>query len=176
MKKMELVFIPAPAISHLVSHFDFAKQLLDRDDCFSVTIIVMRNPIYGNVVDYAESLVASDSRVRLRFFFLRPREVAQPQPSLPRSGLPLLIDCIESYKLDVKEFIINQVLLDSSISFAGLFVDMCTTSMIDVANELGLPSYTFCTTGAACSLGFAIYVITRHGRVEREFQASDTEI
>ncbi|EOX93256.1 UDP-glucosyl transferase 71C4, putative [Theobroma cacao] len=45
--------------------------------------------------------------------------------------------------------------------------------MIDVANELGLPSYLF-NTSAAASLLFMLHLITGHDQVGREFQASDT--
>ncbi|XP_031252123.1 UDP-glycosyltransferase 71A16-like [Pistacia vera] len=41
MEKAELVFIPAPALGHLIPTVEFAKCLIQRDDRFSVTIRVM---------------------------------------------------------------------------------------------------------------------------------------
>ena len=63
MKKAELVFIPAPAIGHLVSAVEFAKLLVDRDDRFSVTLLIMKLPAeLPMLTDYVQSLSASISR------------------------------------------------------------------------------------------------------------------
>ncbi|XP_022760081.1 UDP-glycosyltransferase 71K1-like [Durio zibethinus] len=169
---MEIVFMPTPAIGHLVSHVEFAKRLLDQDDRFSVTVLVI-NPVFApEIRTYAESLAASDGRLR----FIDLSQIQFALPSLPQT--PKLLDklrYIESHKLHVKQSLINQVLLDS-VSFAGLVVDTFTTPMIDVANELGLPSYLLNTSSAA-SLAFMLHLVSRHDQaaVAQDFQAPDTE-
>ncbi|KAL6347131.1 hypothetical protein AAG906_012712 [Vitis piasezkii] len=58
MKKAELVFIPAPAIGHLVSAVEFAKLLVDRDDRFSVTLLIMKLPAELPVLtDYFQAII-----------------------------------------------------------------------------------------------------------------------
>ncbi|XP_060190475.1 putative UDP-glucose flavonoid 3-O-glucosyltransferase 3 [Lycium barbarum] len=44
MSKLELVFVPAPAVSHLVSTCKFAEKLLDRDERLCITILIIRPP------------------------------------------------------------------------------------------------------------------------------------
>ena len=155
-----------PFIGHLVSHVEFAKRLLDQDDRFSVTVLVI-NPVFApHIRTYVESLAASDAR--LRFINL-----PQIEFTLTSRELLEVLYYIESHKLVVKQYIINHVLLDS-VSFAGLVVDTFTTPMIDVANELGLPSYLFNTSGVAY-LACMLHLISRHDQVGRELQAFDTE-
>ncbi|XVF81613.1 hypothetical protein PTKIN_Ptkin15bG0169200 [Pterospermum kingtungense] len=165
---MELVFIPTPAIGHIVSHVEFAKRLLDQDDRFSVTVLVII-PVYAPYLKtYTESLAASDARL-LRFVYLPQIQFTPASPEL------LDILCyIESHKLLVKQFIIDHVLVGSK-SFAGLVVDTFTTPMIDVINELGLPSYLF-NTSAAATLAAMLHLLSRHDHVGPEFQVSDTEL
>lgn len=172
MKRAELVFIPATGIGHLVSKIEFAKQLLDQDNRFSITVLVIK-PAYGTNMDpYIHSLVASESRIKLIHL---PHVDPPPQELYLRSVEKYIADFIESHKTHVKEAIINQVLLNSSsIPLAGLVVDMFCTAMIDVAHELGVPSYVFFTSSAAF-LGFMFYLPNRYDQLGTEFRESDHE-
>ncbi|KAM4071384.1 hypothetical protein ACB094_11G058300 [Castanea mollissima] len=172
MKRAELVFIPAPGIGHLVSKIEFAKQLLDQDNRFSITVLVIKPPYGANMDAYIHSLVASESRIKLIHL---PHVDPPPQELYLRSVEKYIADLIESHKTHVKEAIINQVLPNSSsIPLAGLVVDMFCTAMIDVAHELGVPSYVFFTSGAAF-LGFMFYLPKRYDQLGTEFRESDHE-
>ncbi|XWS36776.1 hypothetical protein CRYUN_Cryun20dG0114900 [Craigia yunnanensis] len=138
MEKMELVFIPLPAIGHLVSHVEFARRLLNQDDRFSVTVLIV-DPWFSPTIQRYVGSLAAGSDARLRF-------INFPQ--------------IEADPLSITK---------------GFVVDLFTTPMIDVANELGLPSYIFFIFSPA-SFGFTSYVVTRHDQVGRAFQASDGEL
>ncbi|EOX93257.1 Uncharacterized protein TCM_002110 [Theobroma cacao] len=153
MVKGELVFIPTPAIGHLVSHVEFAKGLLDQDERFSVTFLIMDTPFAPELKTYAGSLASSDVP-RLRFINLPQTQVAVSVSVSICQGV-----------LGVKLYRVTSCLV----------VDTFTTPMIEVASELGLSSYLFNTSGVAC-LGFMLHLITRHDLVGREFQASDTEL
>nr|XP_023910842.1 anthocyanidin 3-O-glucosyltransferase 2-like [Quercus suber] len=172
MKRAELVFIPAPGIGHLVSKIEFAKQLLDQDNRFSITVLVIKSTYGTNMDTYIHSLVASESRIKL---ILLPHIDPPPQELFLRSVEKYVADLIESHKTHVKETIINQVLPNSSsIPLAGLVVDMFCTAMIDVAHELGVPSYVFFTSSAAF-LGFMFYLPKRYDQLGTEFRESDHE-
>ncbi|XWS30965.1 hypothetical protein CRYUN_Cryun23aG0036500 [Craigia yunnanensis] len=168
---MELVFIPAPVIGHLVSQVEFAKRLLDKDDRFSVTVLII-DPLRrdSKIQTYVGSLAASDARLRFINF---PQIEADPLTITKRQDR-FLFDFLESHKLNIKEYIINHVLPNYAVSAAWFVVDAFSTPMIDVANELGLPSYVFCTSGAA-SLGSAFHVATRYEKVGKAIQASERE-
>jgi len=51
MRRAEIVFIPTPAVGHLVPIIEFAKLLLDRDDRFSITVLVINRPFAPAALD-----------------------------------------------------------------------------------------------------------------------------
>ncbi|KAG6618117.1 hypothetical protein I3842_03G105400 [Carya illinoinensis] len=167
MKKVELVFVPSPGMGHLVSAIQFSKRLLDRDDRFSVTVLSIKRGDVATTDAYIESIAASDTRVK---FIHLPHVDSQPQEK------PVEKDNthrVQSQNDLVKEAILNHV-LPTTIPLAGLVVDMFNSSMIDVAHELGVPSYVFFTSNAAF-LGFMLYLPTRHDQVGIPFRESDPD-
>uniref|UniRef100_A0A3Q7HC90 Uncharacterized protein n=1 Tax=Solanum lycopersicum TaxID=4081 RepID=A0A3Q7HC90_SOLLC len=52
---------------------------------------------------------------------------------------------------------------------------MFCTSMIDVENELDIPSYLIFTSGVGF-LGFLLYLSVWHDQFEREFNRSDSDL
>ncbi|RVW60542.1 UDP-glucose flavonoid 3-O-glucosyltransferase 6 [Vitis vinifera] len=65
-----------------------------------------------------------------------------------------------------------------SVRLAGFVIDMFCTSMIDVANEFGVPSYLFFTSSAAF-LGFVLHLQSLHDHHNleiTEFKDSDAEL
>nr|BBC62109.1 glucosyltransferase 9 [Nemophila menziesii] len=169
MKKPELIFIPAPGMGHLVFTVEFANRLLDRDGRLSITVIVIRTSFTPEVLAYAESLAASDARIR---YIVLPL-LEPPSIKLMKSPENYFSLLIERYKPLVKEVIIEHV-LSRSRSIAGLVVDFFCTSMIDVANELNVPSYLFFPSNAAF-LGFMLYLSIHKKKVGKCFDISDPD-
>ncbi|KAG7986873.1 hypothetical protein I3843_03G104500 [Carya illinoinensis] len=147
MKRAELVFIPTPGMGHL------AYTL--ADDCFSITVLVMNAAFAPTNHSLVQPIAASDTRL----FF--------------KSVEKFITEYVESYRSHVKEAIINHA-LSTSLPLAGLVVDLFCSSMIDVAHELGVPSYVF-FTGNAAFFGFMLYLPTRHDQVGIEFRETDPE-
>ncbi|XP_041004948.1 anthocyanidin 3-O-glucosyltransferase 2-like isoform X3 [Juglans microcarpa x Juglans regia] len=170
MKRAELVFIPTPGMGHLASTLAFAKHLLDRDDRFSITVLVMNPAFAPTNHSIVQLIAASDTRVR---FIHLPQVDPPPKELFFRSVEKFITEYVENYKSHVKEAIINHV-LSASLPLAGLVVDLFCSSMINVAHELGVPSYVFFTTNAAFS-GFMLYLPTRHDQVGIEFRETDPE-
>nr|AYR16626.1 UDP-glucosyltransferase UGT71AD1 [Polygala tenuifolia] len=168
MKKLELVFIPFPAIGHLVSTIELAKLLLGRDDRFSITFFLMK-PAFG---PSHSTQSFSSSYPQIRFIDI-PRIDPPPADLFRKSFEKVTSMYIESYKASVKEAVVNHVLPNCD-KFAGLVVDIFCTSMIDVANELGVPSYLYFTSGAGF-LGFLLHLSTRHDQGVAEFEKSDPD-
>ncbi|XP_031252120.1 UDP-glycosyltransferase 71K1-like [Pistacia vera] len=80
-----------------------------------------------------------------------------------------------SYKPYVKEAIIKNVLLNTnSAPLVGLVFDMFCSSIVDVGNELGVPSYLFFTCNADF-LGLMLYLPGRDDEVGREFEEFDSD-
>ncbi|XP_004304513.1 PREDICTED: putative UDP-glucose flavonoid 3-O-glucosyltransferase 3-like [Fragaria vesca subsp. vesca] len=165
MKRAELVFIPTPSTGHLVSTIEFSKRLLDRCDQFSVTILLMKSP-FGVAAD--QSLpAASNTNIKLI-------HLPNINPPIKLDSVEkFLSDYIETYKHHVKDTILNQVLPNSS-RIAGVVIDMFCTTMIDIANELKVPSFLFFTSGAAF-LGLLLCLPERYDLVGKEFVHSDPD-
>ncbi|KAJ4705641.1 Glycosyltransferase [Melia azedarach] len=141
MDKAELVFIPSPGAGHLVSTVELAKLLVERDHRLSITLLIMKFPSDSKTATCTESL-ASNLSERIKFINL-PDDVGESDPK------NIFKSIIENKKPHVRE-VVNDLKTRSRI--AGFVVDMFCTSMIEVADEFGVPSYIFFTSSAA-SLG-----------------------
>ncbi|XWS75747.1 hypothetical protein CRYUN_Cryun01aG0118600 [Craigia yunnanensis] len=177
MRKAKLIFIPVPGIGHLVPVLEFTKQLFDRCDQFSVTVLVIPPSFVPDSDAHTQTLAAvSDSRVQ---FINLPPEPDDP-PSLDlfsKSPEKFFTAFIESYKSHVRDAIMNHVLPDStsnSVPPVGLVLDFFCTAMIDKGKELFIPSYLFFAMPAAF-LSLMLNLPSRHDQVGREFEESDPD-
>ncbi|XP_002266044.2 putative UDP-glucose flavonoid 3-O-glucosyltransferase 3 [Vitis vinifera] len=179
MKKVEFVFIPLPLIGHLVPTVELAKLLVDRDDRFSITLLIMKLPIGNSVVtNFLHSVSASVSG-SIRFVHL-PEPGSDSSNSDPSSSSrgPFVHNLIENQKPLVRDAVHQLVQSGESGRLGGIVVDLTCTSMIDVANELGVPSYVFFTCSAALlALIFHLQTLKDHQGVDvTEFGDSDIEL
>ncbi|KAK9152233.1 hypothetical protein Syun_010542 [Stephania yunnanensis] len=150
-KKYELVFIPAPGISHLVPTVEFAKTLLDTDHRFSVTVLTMNVPFGPIQPSY------TDSFPQIRFIELIRPDSPPPEMKHSLSGICEFIDHYKPHSRQAITQLIATELDPNSVSLAALVLDMFTTTMVDIADELGVPSYVYYTSGAA-TLGLFLYI------------------
>ncbi|KAL3497873.1 hypothetical protein ACH5RR_040605 [Cinchona calisaya] len=168
MKKTELVFVPSPGRGHIVAIIELAKRLLEQDQRLSVTILVIKPPYSAKIDSDTEELAAINTNIRF---------IDLPQVDPPES-----INCfehfmsvyIDKHKSHLKDAMVNHI-LSKSTPIAGLVIDLFCSSMIDIANELDIPSYLFFTSGAAF-LGLMLYLPTRHSQVGSEFKLSDPDL
>ncbi|KAF8041583.1 hypothetical protein BT93_A0239 [Corymbia citriodora subsp. variegata] len=145
MANAELVLIPTPGIGHLVSMVEMAKLLIDRDPRLSITVLLMKLPIDSEVDSYTDSLAASMVTAPIRLVHL-PRVNSDTEIS---SGC-FLTHFVESKKPHVKQAVADLAgSAGSTWRLAGFVIDMFCTTMIDVADEFGVPSYIFFTSSAA---------------------------
>lgn len=179
MKKAELVFIPSPGIGHLVSTVEIAKLLVDRDDRLYVTILIMKLSFDSKVAAYIESLNSSSYTERIQFIDLPLEDIASTQETNPMVFLALLI---ERQKPHVKGAVskLKQSRWSGSNSprLAGFVVDMFCTSLLDVVNEFGVPSYVFFSSNA-CFLSLMLHLQSlrdEHNMDTTEFKDSDAEL
>ena len=164
MKKLEFVFVPLPAIGHLVSTVEFSRVLVGRDDRFSVTILIMKGPIlHPAVTNYIHSVSVSNCSGSIRFVHLpplAPPDSSNPNPS-PSSPSVFLHDIMERQKLLVRDAIHQLMNRSGTGQLAGIVIDILCTSIMDVADELGVPSYVFFTSSAA-ALHLMFHLQTLH--------------
>ncbi|KAL0285220.1 UNVERIFIED_CONTAM: UDP-glycosyltransferase 71E1 [Sesamum angustifolium] len=144
-----LVFIPLPIISHMVSAVKLAKLLADRDERLSITILVMKLPMEGKI----SSLTKNPPHSRVNFVKVQTQfqhdSISTDQwMKLPKD---FVRPALESQKDLVRDAVAEILKSSSSSKIAAFVIDMFCTSMMDVANELGIPTYVFLPIGlAAC--------------------------
>lgn len=168
------MFIPAPGIGHLVSTLEFAKRLIDHYDRFSVTVLCMKLPFAPDTNAYPKSLVGSQSRVTL----IDLPQVDSLPPKLLKSLVHYIYVNIESLIPHVRNLLTDIVSSRSnsvSTQVSGVVLDFFCLPLMDVSNELGLPSYMFWTTNSRF-LGLMLYLPTRHGQISTEFKDSHPDM
>ncbi|CAK7345184.1 unnamed protein product [Dovyalis caffra] len=174
MTKAELIFIPSPVIGHLVSTVEVAKLLVERDERLSITFLIMRLRSDSKIDSYIDSVSAACKRMR---FIDLPKD--EPDPNQANKHFLQLIEAQKPHvKEEVSKLVSHSELSHDSPTLGGIVLDMFCTSMIDVANEFGVPSYLFYTSGAAF-LGLEFYIQALHDEQKvdpTEFKDSDAEL
>lgn len=155
MKKFELVFIPSPGLSHLVSTVEAAKLLLDHDDRLSITVLIMHILNDAAVHTYTQKVSSTfNSSSRLRFINL-------PKTEDPSVSKAFTFDLIDNHFTRIRDTISNLIKISSEEGepqLVGVVLDMFCTKFAEVGDEFGIPSYVFFTSGA-CGLGLFQYLI-----------------
>lgn len=175
--KLQLVFISTPAIGNLVPTVEFAQHLLHHHPRFSVTILLVSMPQRVLVNTYTQSLPATATH-NIRFIHLPT--VDPPSQDEFQSSVGYVSLLIHKHKPHVKRAIASLAGTESASEspaarVSGLFVDMFCTSMIDVADELGIPCYLFFQSPVTF-LGFMLDLPSLDPQLVTGFSDSDTEL
>ncbi|XP_062106991.1 UDP-glycosyltransferase 71A16-like [Humulus lupulus] len=150
MKKGELVFIPFPGVGHIVSSLEMAKHLVAQDLRLSISILLIKIPGFDSPNKSSMQSLGSISE-RIKFIEL-PEGQKADRSSNNSNPINFITSFFENLKPHVRHAVKN--LIDSffyqpdSPTLAGFVIDMFSTAMIDVADEFGVPSYVFFTSGA----------------------------
>ncbi|KAJ8645441.1 hypothetical protein MRB53_007189 [Persea americana] len=156
MEKTGLVFLPSPGVSHLISAVVLGKRLLDKQPCFSITVLLMNLHIPSikhatATASYIQSLTASHPRIHF---------IDVPLIDFPFKNIHNLVAFISLFIDKHKSFIeeaIKRTSCSSSPPATALIIDLFSTTMIEVGKELGIPTYLYFTSGAAL-LGLMLYL------------------
>ncbi|KAF3450064.1 hypothetical protein FNV43_RR06143 [Rhamnella rubrinervis] len=174
--KLQLIFISTPLIGHLVPTVEFARHLLHHHPRFSATILLINMPEWPILNTYAQSISATEKNIH----FIQLPTVDPPTQDQFQSSMGYISLLIHKHKSHVKHAVISDLVgtesaFESPNGVAGLFVDMFCTSMIDVANELGIPCYLFFQSTAAF-FGFMIDLPILNPQLVTGFSDSNTEL
>ncbi|KAF2286762.1 hypothetical protein GH714_027993 [Hevea brasiliensis] len=172
MSKYQVFFVSTPGIGNLVPTVEFAQRLIHHDPRISSTIFIISLSQRPIVNSYIQSRASTYSGVN--FIHLPP--VDTPSPDQYQSSLGYLSLLIQKHKLHVKHEIdkLQQAESDSA-RVCGLLVDMFSTSMIDVANELNIPCYLYYASPVSF-LGFMLHLPVIDTQLATEFIDSDNEM
>lgn len=148
MEEQDLILIVAPLMGHILPSLEMAKILLERHKKLSITVFLIEIPIDPEGTKAIKSLATSSATKNLRFIYL-------PTPADTShwswTNRPEFVNQMVEYsKPNVREVVKNIKYL------SGFIVDMVTPTMIDIADEFGVPSYLFFTSPASF-LGLWLY-------------------
>jgi hypothetical protein len=155
MKKAQVVFIPFPGLSHLVSTLELARLLINRDNRLWITVLLMKFPHSTETDVYIKSLPISDS---LNFVHLS--ECSVPPNTNPRVVFDALL---EAQKPNIRQAVYGLTTGKKDGHLAAFVVDMFCTTMIDIAKEFSIPMLVFFTSGVAI-LGLNLHIHTLRER------------
>ncbi|CAN8295174.1 unnamed protein product [Cochlearia groenlandica] len=172
VKDIELISIPVPSTGHLLVHIDFAKRLISLDHRIrTITILTLNSPTNPHASVFARSLIASQPQIRLHDL-----PVIQDPPHVDlynRAPEAYIVQLVKQNTPLIREAISTIVAAsrDSSVRVAGLVLDFFCNSLIDVGNELDLPSYIFLTCSARY-LSMMKYLPDRHREIGSKLDLS----
>ncbi|KAG9440290.1 hypothetical protein H6P81_020455 [Aristolochia fimbriata] len=165
--KVGLVILPMPARSHLASTVEFAKRI-NKHNRFAVTILTMAPPFPGSTPlpdSFHDSI--SSSGLDIRF-----QDLPRVDPPGDPSSEAFISVYIAGHAGHVRDTIRR---LQSSVRVAALVVDLFGTSMMDVGDELGVPTYLFFTCGAAL-LALMLRIPALDSEIESEFEDLEEDV
>ncbi|XP_076890651.1 anthocyanidin 3-O-glucosyltransferase 2-like [Bidens hawaiensis] len=152
-----LVFIPAPAVGHIISTVEMAKVLVNRDQRLLINVLIINPPYFVlALTTYIETL-AKNPIERIRFIEL-PQDQTPPKLD-SKAPVTSFHEFINSHCKYVRNIVADMINEPHSGRVVGFVVDIVCTSMIDVANEFDLPTYVFFTSTSAY-LRFNLYIET----------------
>ncbi|CAH9126293.1 unnamed protein product [Cuscuta epithymum] len=179
---VELVLIPSPAMGHVAGMLEFAKLLLHRSEEICITVVIIKLPDYIDSVSgtFVDTVVGSTHESRLRFFHMPPIDPLPEWSSKTRGHFVYML--LQNQSTHLKAFFhrrLHDTGPDSaSPKIVGVIVDMLATQLMDVAVDLGIPTYVFFTSSAAF-LGLMLHfqiLQDEKGQDVTEFANSETEL
>ncbi|KAH7844025.1 hypothetical protein Vadar_023480 [Vaccinium darrowii] len=166
-------------MGHLVSTVEMAKQLIGRDHRLSVTVLIMKIPLFEKtkVGSTTQSLILLAAEDRLKFAYLPLEDEAAMVELQSKDPLNFMSELVNMNKKHVRDHVTKVISTESS-RLVGFVMDMLCTPMMDVAAEFGLPTYIFFTSNCAF-LGFIFHLeaLKRvHNQDVTELKDSDAEL
>ncbi|CAK7345150.1 unnamed protein product [Dovyalis caffra] len=178
MKNAEVVFIPLPAMGHIIAAVEMAKLIVERGDRISTSVLIMHPVLDATTTKYTESLGASTLPNRMRVVDLPSVE----QTAVSNTAGKWMASLADAQKPHVKEFV-SKIKTQSELSpdsplLAGFVFDTFVLGMEDLAEEFGVPWYVFSASGAAF-IGSMLHLQALHDEQKvdlSEFENSDAEL
>ncbi|XBI53517.1 hypothetical protein VPH35_035739 [Triticum aestivum] len=152
-RKLRVVLYPSPGMGHLVSMIELGKHLAAR--ALTVTVALIDSP---HDTSATGPFLAGVSAANPSISFHR-----LPQVELLWSEPPVMLtfEVVRLSNTHLHDFLAGD-------SPAVIVLDFFCSAAIGVAEELGIPAYFFCASGAQI-LAFFLHLPVLHGKSTRSF-------
>ncbi|KAG4207176.1 hypothetical protein ERO13_A03G050650v2, partial [Gossypium hirsutum] len=149
MKKVELIFVPALAMRHMVSTVEFAKRLIYRDHRIRVNILSMKWFPSASLDAYIDSFYLFRTNLIEKLHCnLMESNLLNPSVDPKKSFGPFIKSYIPHVRNAVRDIVLMRC-VSGDTRIAGLVLDLFCSPMIDIATDFSIPSYLFFTSNAA---------------------------
>ncbi|KAK8308722.1 hypothetical protein V6Z11_D02G078500 [Gossypium hirsutum] len=142
--KAELVFMPMPCKGHFVSMVQLAKILVNLYPNLSIPVLIMKLNLDAKISASVDSFTAT----RIKFIHLSP-----PETHKDVAPADFITSLVLIHGPLVKEVTANIVKYSSSVidshRLAVFILNFFLTPLINLGNELGVPSYVFYLSAVA---------------------------
>ncbi|KAK1393407.1 Glycosyltransferase [Heracleum sosnowskyi] len=148
MMRVELIFIPAPEVGHLVAAVELAKLLVCHDERISISILIQKMPYDTGTAEFIQNLKKDDPD-RIDFVDIpAPDETTMAElMSLPRTSF--LEAFVSNQRTPVRDIVATVLKRSETCKLGGFVLDMFASPMIQVAIDFNVPAYVFFTSGAS---------------------------
>lgn len=166
----KIVIFPAAGLSHLVPMVELAKLILHRHPLrFSVTVLLPYGPF---ATPAASSYIHRLSQTNPSIAFHHFSHPSDDTSTIHRSREAALFQFLHISAAHVVDYLQQPTKATGICALIGQFF---TTSLLEAARELGIPTYHFFTSGAA-ALAFFLHFPTIHDRTTESFKDLPTEV
>ncbi|KAK1279513.1 putative UDP-glucose flavonoid 3-O-glucosyltransferase 3 [Acorus gramineus] len=154
-EKVNLVFLPSPGMGHVISTVEMAQLLCFRSPRISITVFTMRHHRKPSLTSLTSSYISSITSPNITFIDLPYPSDFHVDPT--QNGETIISLYIQSHIPLIKQSIQN---LNRPIS--AIIMDLFSTTLIDLADDFGVPAYVFFTS-CASFLGLMLHLPSFHG-------------
>ncbi|GAB2259789.1 hypothetical protein Droror1_Dr00010644 [Drosera rotundifolia] len=147
MTKVELVCIPMPAMGHITPMVEVAKRLVQQDERISITILLFKLPIF-DISPYIKTLDADPYFLNKSIKIIEVPELETPSYKTENAGSGEFQQILVRSRPTIKRLVEEHVIRSGS-RLAGFVVGLFCSSAMDVADELGIPSYVLFGSGSS---------------------------
>ncbi|KAJ6853355.1 putative anthocyanidin 3-O-glucosyltransferase 2 [Iris pallida] len=174
MGQVKLVFLPLWLAGHQVSMLEFVKRLLHHTNNFgnindiSITVLLMKSPSSHalSLPSHPFTLPSSFSGLDVLY-----HDLPEVEPPRDTQGIEDFVSVFaQSHAPHVKA-----ALAASSVPVTALVVDFFATTIIDIANELDIPTYVYFTS-TAFMLGLFLHLPALDQKIDVDFEQVEEEI
>ncbi|KAJ6818078.1 anthocyanidin 5,3-O-glucosyltransferase-like [Iris pallida] len=146
--KESVVLFPSVGMGHIIPMVELAKLFISQG--FSVTIVVVEPPFDDSTTSGPFISRVSSEYPSISFHRL-------PKVVPPATSKPPMIVIYETLRLACPHLLAFLKTIRSTANVRALVLDMFCTPALDVADELGLPSYFFFASGASILAAYLLF-------------------
>ncbi|CAL4981921.1 unnamed protein product [Urochloa decumbens] len=163
-----VVLYPTPGMGHLFAMVELGRALAARG--LNITVVILDPPYdTGAPAPFLAAVSAANPSI---YFHRLPPPAADDLPPVASKHYEALI--IAAVRASIPH-LRRLLAAPSMLTPAALVVDMFSGAALDVSMELGVPSYFFFTSGAAC-LAFFLHLPALHAQSAASFRDMGDEL